>query len=192
MNKLPKFLHYGLFLFIMGILVGGLLALVNSFTAPIIAQKELDKAKEYFEVLVPDADRIVDASNDYGRLPSGLRTVFHAYDANNNLETVLYWTSTVGWEAGAIAVITAIDVSSKKIVGAYVTSAVGQTPGYGMKIFDHDFKFASKDAAIYAELDIPALANTEFDIISGATISSKAVILGVQIATKHFMGNYGG
>lgn len=189
MNKLSKPLHYSILFLVLAVIVGGLLVTVNAITAPIIAQNELNKMLPLLEVLDPDADLFVEATSEMDDLPVQVKKVFYG-KSNNTNRSIIYWTVTTGYNAGEIYVLTAILLSNDEIISTMVTKAAEQTAGIGDAIVTHDFKTAGKDVSIYANLDINGLLRDDFatyEIISGATISSKAFLNGVRMACNHYV-----
>ena len=177
-----KTLKYGLFLLVLGVIVGGLLALVNSVTSPIIKENEVNKVLPELKKVSPESENFVDITEDYV-LPEGIKKIFK--DEDNNI--YIYWVSTTGYASGNVDTLVGFDANTKKILDARVTIANKQTAGIGDQVLNHDFKTAGKDPSIYANLDIPTLKSPEYEIITGATISSKAVLKGIKIASAHFL-----
>lgn len=185
MNKSIK---YGLFLLILGVIVGSLLVLVNSITAPIIEEQRLAAINESIKLVAPEVDGITDETSKTPSLPSSILNVY----VSNDKKTVIYVARTTGYAGGNVDTLVAFDVTSKTIINAKITDAQKQTAGIGDKILTHDFKLAGKSASVYAELNIPELKSPENEIISGATISSKAVLTGIKAASANFLEVYGG
>src|SRR5690554_2891664 len=117
---MSKPLKYGLFLFVLLTIVAVLLTLVNSFTAPVIEANRMKEVSVQLKELDPDS-QFKDLSNDY-TLPKGIDNVYGGY-VNDELVTVVYLTTTVGYSSGDVKVLTAIDVDAKKIIDTKVTLA---------------------------------------------------------------------
>ena len=185
---MSKPIKYGLFLFVLLGIVAALLTFVNSFTAPIIAENQLKDVLIELEKFDEDST-YKDETAKY-KLPKGLSSIYLGY-VNDELKTVVYLSSTVGYSSGQVNVLTAIDAKTNKIIGTTVTLADKQTAGIGDQILTHNFQTVDKDASVYAEIDVSELGKSEFNIISGATVSSKAFLTGVNLAAKHYMENFG-
>lgn len=185
---MSKPLKYGLFLFVLLTFVAVILTLVNSITAPIIEENQMKEIRVQLEEIDPDSD-FKDLSKDY-KLPKGITNIYGGYNGDK-LVTVVYLTSTVGYSSGEIKVLTAIDVETDKITNTIVTLADKQTPGIGELILTHNFQTAGKDASQYADIVPANLKSPEFQIIAGATVSSRAFLQGVQMAAKHYVENLG-
>lgn len=185
MNKPVK---YGLFLFVLLAFAAGILTYVNSITSPIIEENRMKVVSEQLKQLDPES-KFKDISSDYA-LSNGINNIYGGYHGDQ-LVTVVYLTTTVGYSSGDVKVLTAIDVESNKIINTIVTVADKQTADIGDKILTHNFQTANKDVAVYAEIVPANLKSPEFQIISGATVSSRAFLSGVQIAANHFVENFG-
>jgi electron transport complex protein RnfG len=184
---MSKPIKYGLFLFVLLAIVASLLTFVNSITAPLINERQLEKVKVYLVKLDSESE-FKEITKDY-ELPDGITGIYGGYDGDT-LVTVVYNTTTVGYSSGDIKVLTAIDVETNTIINTIVTVADKQTADIGDRILTHDFQTAGKDVADYDI--VPAeLKSPDFNIISGATISSRGFLSGVQIAANHFVENFG-
>ena len=171
-----------------GALAGLLIVLVNLHTKPLIdAYKAEQLQKAVYEVL-PDVARyttyyLVDDSLSpmlpEGAKESEFRRVYIGYDAGGLLKGVAISRGESGFQ-DVIQVIFGFDPVSGKLLGMKVLDSK-ETPGLGDKIFkDQAFVaqfFAGPDTPL-----IPVKAGAgkgqpgEIDTITGATISSKALI----------------
>lgn len=185
MNKNIK---YGLFLLVLGVIVGSLLVLVNSITAPIIEEQRLEAIKETIKLVAPEVTEITEETENVENLPSGITNVYLSKDK----KTVIYVAQATGYAGGNVETLIAFDVTSKTIIDAKVTTADKQTAGIGDAILTHDFKLAGKNASVYAELNVGEISSPAYDTITGATISSKAVLTGVKLSSANFLEVYGG
>ncbi|HEY8445006.1 MAG TPA: FMN-binding protein [Bacilli bacterium] len=187
---MSKPLKYGLILLILGVICGGLLAFVNSFTAPIIEKREFDEVVAQLKEVDDDSTSFEDVTDQFDDLPANINKVFYGKKRNRE-NTVIYWTTTYGYSGGAIKVLTVIDFSNGTIVGTKVTAAEKQTAGIGDQVLTHDFKTVGREADFYANKDLEDVTHDQFNLISGATVSSKAFIEGVIVATTHYEKNFG-
>lgn len=171
-TTVKKALHYCIFLLALGIICGGLLALVNSFTAPVIAEYEENKVQaELKEIFGQDSKfpqtNIPEGSN------SAITNVYYWYDSNNVLKGICYKTSTYGYQSD-IVLIVAFSVEDDSVIGFKVTKAAesrGDT-------FGHDFGVIGQGAN-----------NISINNMSGASVSSAAVKKGITIAAKNYLEN---
>jgi len=173
---------------IAGALAGLLIVLVNQHTKPIIDKWKAEQLQlAVYEVLpgVESYDTFYLVDNELSMsLPEGaneseFRRVYVGRDANGGLGGVAISRGESGYQ-DVIMVIFGHDPISGKLSGMKILDSK-ETPGLGDKIFkDMDFVdqfFAGPDTPL---LGVKADAGTgspnEIDMITGATISSKAVI----------------
>ncbi|MBU1144373.1 MAG: FMN-binding protein [Firmicutes bacterium] len=155
-----KGLVSGLVLLTLGLICGLLLAFVNSFTAPIILQKENEikyaalsefySVEEYNLEEVTLSDDAIDSLFLVTNKTSGL------------LEAVIYSVSKIGFNDD-VRMLIAID-SNLNIVGYKIVYQI-ESPGYGAVAPEHDFNVTN---SLISDL-------SGFDAISSATITSDAV-----------------
>lgn len=170
-NTLKKALHYCLFLLILGIICGGMLALVNSFTS--------ERIKDYQEELVQNELKEIfgsDSSFPTVSMPEGtsknISNIYHWIDSDGELKGVVYKVVTSGY-GGDIVSIIAFSIADNKVLGFKVISASSESRGNATEF---DFGFVG-DAA----------GGLSHNNMSGATITSTAVSNGANIASKHFL-----
>ncbi|HHU56507.1 MAG TPA: FMN-binding protein [Acholeplasmataceae bacterium] len=187
---MSKPLKYGVFLLVLGVICAGLLAFINSFTAPIIEKREFDEVVKVLEEVDEDSNSFEDVTDEFDNLPASISKVFYGTKRNRE-NTVIYWTTTYGYNGGEIKVLTVIDYKTGVIKATKVTAAEKQTAGIGDKIITYDFKTVGRDAQFYAEKNVENIAESGLEIISGATVSSKAFLEGVIIASSHYVENIG-
>jgi electron transport complex protein RnfG len=144
---------------------GFCLGLTYSVTDPIIEQLQIDQANENYRALIPGAD-FKDAVYDDGGIYSRITSVKEAFQGDE----------TVGWCVGIKAAGYKGDISL--IIGVLADGALAgirvgaheETAGLGSKIAEPAFyeQFASARP--------PLTLNQDIDAITGATISSTAVL----------------
>lgn len=190
-----KSLKYGLFLAILGIIVGGLLAFVNSVTAPLIAEKQIEEVLPMLKEVSKTSNTFKDVTKDFDNLPTNINKVFE----DEGKSIVVYWITTTGYAGGEIKTLVAFDIKTKKIIDTKVSSTTNQTAGIGDQVETYNFNTAGQDPQKYAKANIVPGSTTKADLkdagltfISGATVSSTGFLYGVQLASTHFLGNYGG
>ncbi|MBP2024736.1 FMN-binding protein [Peptoniphilus stercorisuis] len=181
---------FGLILLIFCAISAGLLAAVNGVTAPVIAQAELEETLESYKVIFGD-----EADNFEKYDESKIATIQETYP---NIEDVFVATKdgeTVGY---------GINVSSNGFGGA-MTNALGillendtiagfrnisnsETKGFGTQIEEEDYysTYVGKSAAGELKIETDPQAEDEVLLMSGATVSSKAVLAGDNIALKAY------
>ncbi|MDD3348505.1 MAG: FMN-binding protein [Bacilli bacterium] len=174
MKEMPKTIKYSLFLVVLGIIAGVLLAFVNSITAPIIDARKEEELKEVLEEYF-ECDKFSDETANYS-LDKGIEKIYFGY-IGNNLTMVIYQASTNGY-AGPVVSLVGINIADDKLVDIKVASADKETSGIGSKVIGHDFNITGESINDYS-----------FDIISGATVSSNAVKNNLVIAINHYTDN---
>lgn len=150
------------------LVISAALAVTNSFTAPVIAKAAAERAEAARAEAVPEADGFepVWAEN----LPE---SVTEAYRATNNAGYVFMVTAT-GY-GGEIRLICGIGPDGKILETKVLSHS--ETKGLGSKITEPEFagQFPGKGSDLNG-----------VDIISGATISSRAYIDAVKDAFKAY------
>ncbi|NLW59099.1 MAG: RnfABCDGE type electron transport complex subunit G [Firmicutes bacterium] len=162
---------------------GGVLGWVNALTAPVIkAQEELAKQRALQEAL-PAATTFVEEKEFLGKTESSGRTgiveVYRAYD-DAEAKGFVFIVDQKGY-GGPIRMVIGVTATGN-LSGVKVISH-SETPGLGAKITDA--QFLTQPAFREAKAGM-ALAVTkdkgEVDAIASATISSRAVVHGVNAA----------
>ncbi len=167
-----KIVKLTLFLSIVGAIAGGVLSFVNEMTAPIIEKRALEAELANLEILFPDAEFTE------LELEDGSSHVQSAYVASGEgyafkVEVLGYNTST------PIVFMLGIDMDSN-IVGYQVLSQQ-ETSLIGSRIAEDEF----------VSTIVGSTVNDSVDILSGATVSSTAVALGITDA-KELYGEISG
>ena len=156
-------------LFAICFVVSGLLAKTNDITAPIIAENALKAEQAALLELLPEATSFTEVEN------VDMENVNKVYASDNNVGYVV--TSAAKGYGGDIEWMTAFDAEGT-IVGAKVLSQ-SETAGLGAKVEESWFQeqFTGKTEELTPE---------NIDMISGATISSKATIKALNAARNAF------
>ncbi len=158
---MKKIIHLTLFLAIISALAGGVLGLVNQITDPIIQEKKIAAVKSSLQAIFPgtsDFAEVSIADNDI---------VVKAYEAIGS--GYAFNVSIQGYK-DVIEFIIGID-NSGKIAGLKM-NYVNDTPGLGTKVGEPEFINSIVNKSI----------DDNLDTISGSTISSSAVIRGIDAA----------
>ncbi len=143
----------------------GLLAYVNDFTAPVIAENEDAAKKEAMLQVMPSAESFYDISETISKASDG---------AGNHIGyTVKVTPSGYGGEISMI-----VGVNPDFTISGVQILSLSETPGLGAKAQDEAFlsQFKGKGSDMALKKDISA--------ISGATITSTAVVSGVKEAIR--------
>lgn len=173
-NDFKEIIKVGIILFLITAISAGLLAYVNSFTSPIIAENDAKKQAEAMKVVLPSATDFSDAiySEDF---PLEVTAVYEAINGAGHVVMV----SPNGY-GGAISLVVGISYSDA-VTGVSVISQ-SETPGLGAKCTNEEFlsQFVGKHEGLRVVKQNPL--DNEVNAISSATITSKAVTLGVNSA----------
>ncbi len=160
---------------------GGILAGVRSLTMDRIEYQQLKFEKEpVIRSIFADADN--DPMTDRFKLTDGdtQRTIFPGKVGDQNI--VALEALGKGGFSGDVGLLVAFDIDSDTIVGSGVTTH-SETPGFGSK--------AKEDPSFVAQFegrDVSSAASVkndggDIDAISGATITSRAVCVGLNEAS---------
>lgn len=160
----------GLILGIISFVAAVLLSLTYILTKPIIAQQELSSERESISAFLPNIDKIEKIENE-GK-------VYYKCYSQGRLIGYGLVIFAPGYSS-EIKVMIAVD--KQKIIKGIKVLEQQETPGLGSKIAEDEFteQFKNKKAE---EL----ILGENIDAISGATISSKAVIETVEKRVQEF------
>ena len=145
---------------------GLLLSLVNSITAPVIAENNLAKVKENLEVIFPDG-QFEDVSDTYLKDDqSGLIDAIYVAKGEGTIFTV----HGTGYNSSGLTFMVGFDKDGK--IAGFMALEQNETNGIGSTVFDKEW--AGKYIGISTSDDIP--------MKSGATLTSTAVRDGIKAA----------
>lgn len=160
---MKKIISLTAFLAILGGLSAFVLSFVNNITAPIIAEQGLAAEKETLELLYPGGTFSQLEFEDETGLVTG------SYLAEG--EGYIYKVSVKGYNS-SVPIDFMIAISLDGNIDGYVVISQQETNGIGSKVADSGFY----DTFIGSGINDP------IDTISGATVSSSAVIKGINSA----------
>lgn len=189
MNQTFKFVVVLLFF---GAVSGGVLAFSNNMTAPIIAERAYEEGIKAYKDLFTDADEVVPI--DEGKLAeikaenTFIQEVFEAIKGG---EIIGYAFKVKSSGYGGDIIIAAAFNLDGTVQGIKVLQN-SETPGLGTKIVDepsYASSFVGKSLADELVLSPSPSGDNEVQLISGATISSNGVLVGVNGARKAYL-NY--
>ncbi|HLR21989.1 MAG TPA: RnfABCDGE type electron transport complex subunit G [Tissierellaceae bacterium] len=179
----------GIILLLFTAVAGGVLALSNSFTEPIIAERQKEESLGAFFEMFADADDFEDIeeslleeiqnNNDYVR---------EIYEAKKGDETIGYAlkVSSTGYD-GEIS--TAVGINEDGTIAGIENISNTETKGIGTRIEDDEFTDSFIDKSTDSELvavDSPA-EEDEVQLLSGATISTDGALKGINGAREVFV-----
>lgn len=173
MKKAMKFLMLPLTCLVLGL---GL-AFTNAFTKPVIEEINIKMATDARKEVLPTASEFEEMQGSY---PAGITSVYKG----TNGEGIAVELTVKGY-GGDMNMMVGVDadgkVSHTKIVSA------SETAGVGAKTYEKDFLelFGGKTGKLISVKGAPG-KEEEVAAISGATVSSKAVTAGVNLALETF------
>lgn len=176
----------GIILCIISLIASGSLAMVNDMTMPIIEQQQIEANDAARKQIVPSADSFEKVDGDFGA------GVVEVYKGVKGSEDVAYIVKTLykGY-GGDIEIITGINTDGT-IAGA-VLGSMNETPGLGAKAKDQPFISQYNSKSVESPLVVSKNATgaeNEIVAISGATITSKAVTDGINLAIDVYNKNF--
>lgn len=157
-------------LVIVSLLSATSLSMIYEKTKPIIENNKLGELKASLKEVMPDAEWFEENEDLIGLISSereGVKQIFDAYGKEENKIGVVVLMDTMGF-GGIIRMLIGIDLKDNNIAGMKILDHL-ETPGLGERITGDEFlnQFKGKSTDINAD---------EVDAITGATISSRAVI----------------
>ena len=164
-----------------------LLALVNNFTAPKIADNQAKKVSAAMQEFFPDDGLTFETVNDYKAPVVGAITVDEIYVAKKDGKIVGGAAQVTGptYDQGSILIGMKTDGSVTGLKFLKLTDS----PGFGLKANDSTFKLPN-GKTFYGQFEGKNAkdgftAGKNFDAISGATITSVAVSSLINEGTKN-------
>ncbi len=169
-----------------------LLALVNNFTAPKIADNQAKKVSAAMQEFFPDAGLTFETVNDYKAPVVGAITVDEIYVAKKDNKIVGGAAQVTGptYDQGSILIGIKTDGSVTGLKFLKLTDS----PGFGLKANDATFKLPN-GKTFYGQFEGKNAkdgftAGKNFDAISGATITSVAVSSLINEGTKNLFAYF--
>lgn len=168
---------------IVGLSSGGFLTFVYQQTAPKAERKSLESLRQAILMVLPEAV-------GYKELKLGEEILYQGIDKNGK-EAGLAFLAKGGGYQGEIKIMVGVEQDLNKLQNIQVLESV-ETPGLGGNIIAPEFKAQFKGLAVRQKITYLRNRNPntpkkpgEIDAITGATISSKAVvdIINQKIAT---------
>ena len=165
---MKKILSLALFLSVVSAIAGGMLAVVNSVTKPIIEANALAAVKATLEEFYPGADfKEIAVEGE----PVYITNVYEAAGKGT-----VYSVSTQGFKD---TIIFMVAVDNDGTISSYKVQQNNDTSGIGTRVSEAEFS----DKFIGSGLDV------KFDTLSGATVSSTAVVRGLEEVVDYQKAN---
>ena len=177
----------GLVLCAYAVVACALLAIVNNFTAPKIADNQARKVSAAMQEFFPDSGLSFETVNDFTPPVVGAITVDEIYVAKKGNEIVGGAAQVTGptYDQGSIL----IGIKTDGTVTGLKFLKLTDSPGFGLKANDPTFKLPN-GKTFYGQFEGKNAksgfkAGQNFDAISGATITSVAVSSLINEGTKN-------
>jgi electron transport complex protein RnfG len=182
MNKIKHFFEQSWLLIVAAFCFGLLIATTNTALSQRIKQNERDKLYSLMGGLITEAGnftKAVEQAEITGARGRVTKTdIYKALDDSNNCAGFAFVAVGPGF-ADKIKLVIALDKTCEKFLGFKVLSS-NETPGFGSKItedsFGSQFKNAPASNLELTKTGNPDVIDTEIVAISGATVSSEAVV----------------
>lgn len=181
---MKNYLKTGLVLLIISAVAAGLLAVVNSFTSEVIAQAEFEKSVQAYQEIYGDkADKFepLDEAKK-AALVEKYKEIQDVFVAKKGDEIVGYGINHTGNGYGG-SMTNAIGLLNDGTIAGFRNIQNAETPGIGTQIteapyFEQFVGKSFKNGEVKGNKD--PQAEDEIPMISGATISSTAVLKGIN------------
>ena len=184
MNK--SFLRLTFILFSICAISTALVAAAYDYTNGIIAERAAAKVAAGYKQVLPQAGKLE-------KLPvpenSPIKEIYRS-TANSKVNGFVYTVAPKGY-AGEINIMVGIENPSMKITGVKILSQQ-ETPGLGSKCTEPAFldQFLNKDLHNALSVSKNAKTSSEIQAITSSTITSKAVVSGINQVSTHMRENY--
>lgn len=182
----------GLILAAYAVVACALLAVVNNFTAPKIADNQSNKVSAAMQEFFPESGLTFETVNDFTPPVVGAITVDEIYVAKKGSEIVGGAAQVTGptYDQGSIL----IGIKTDGTVTGLKFLKLTDSPGFGLKANDATFKLPN-GKTFYGQFQGKNakkgfFAGENFDAISGATITSVAVSSLINEGTKNIFAYF--
>jgi electron transport complex protein RnfG len=160
-GKMKEMAKFSIVLFSICFVSAALLALIFDIAEPRITEQRRLEEKRAIEEVLPEAPEVTEKIED------GDLIFYKAGDAQGNLIAYVFITQVYGYSSD---IRTVVSLSSSGNIIAVKVLEQRETPGIGSRITEDDFLNQFKNKNI----------NEQFDTITGATISSEAIINSIK------------
>lgn len=156
---------------IVGLLSGASLVLVYRYTKPLITANQKKETEASIFKLFPQAEK-------YEKIKRGQEEIFLVKDKKGKKLGYTFIAKGNGYQ-GEIKIMVGINLNLKTLLGIEILESQ-ETPGLGQRITSNNFRNQFKELKtlpeiIYVKGETPDQPN-EIEAITGATISSRAVV----------------
>ncbi|MET3617468.1 electron transport complex protein RnfG [Peptoniphilus olsenii] len=181
---------FGIILLVFCAVSAGLLAYVNSFTAPVIAEAEFQKAVDsYGEIFGEAADGFEELDeSEFANIKEKYPNIEKIFVAKKGEDIVGYGINVESnGFGGAMTNALGFLIEGEKIAG-FRNISNQETSGYGTRITTDEYypSYEGKSAAGDLEISKDPQADNEVMWLTSATVSSKGVLEGANEAVAVF------
>ena len=155
------------------VVAGILLGIVHQVTAPLAAAQVEAKAQATYAALVPEAASFEELETSVEGCTAALRAV----DGSGNAVGYVIVAQSKGY-GGQVPIAVAFDADGT--VTNITAMSNSETPGLGSRIADESY------IGQYVGLSAEPIEASDIDLISGATISSKAALAAFNVAVQAY------
>ena len=181
MLKMKHFIQQSWLLIVASFCFGLLIAITNAAWSPRIEQNKIDKLNDLMGDLLPEAQRFELEAELEIKSAKGKKVKSNVYKAISDANTCSGWAFNCkgpGFQ-DKIELVVAVDKDFERIAGFSVLAS-NETPGFGDKIklpwYRNQFAGAPAEKLQLVKTGDVEKIDSEIVAISGATVSSKAVV----------------
>ncbi len=182
MSKIKYFIEQSWLLIVASFCFGLLIAVTNAGLSPRIIQNKINKRNQLVAILLPEAKNFVLFDSEIIiKTIDGRKSTVEIFKALAESGECVGWSFNAAGSgfADKIELVVAVDANFEKIAGFDVLSS-NETPNFGDQIkndyFRNQFKGAPAEALKLVSLGEPTEIDSQIVAISGATVSSEAVV----------------
>lgn len=188
--NIKETIKLGVILLLISAVAAGILALSNEITGPIIAEREKEEAFGAFLEIFPDAEDFVEIGPDLlAEIQSTNSNVNGVLEAKSGNDIIGYaFQVSAGGYGGLVNTIAGISTADNTIAGIRIGTH-SETPNLGDAIAKPNFTDSYVGKTTTERLVAVGAPSAENEVmsISGATISSFAVLTGVNDANDAYL-----
>jgi electron transport complex protein RnfG len=182
MAKLKYFFQESWLLLASSFCFGLLIAMTNAALSGRIEQNKAAKLNDLTKTLLPGAETFQPVEADIQvKLPDGANEKARVFEVSSGAGERLGWSFNAHGTgfAGPIELVLAVDKDLQKIMGLAVLAS-SETPGFGDQIksdyYRKQYAGAPAEQLTLAKTGDPSIADPQIVAITGATVSSQAVV----------------
>jgi len=181
-SKIKYFIEQSWLLIVASFCFGLLIAVTSTGLSPRIIQNKINKRNQLVAILLPEAKNFVPFDSEIIiKTIDGRKSTVEIFKALAESGECVGWSFNAAGSgfADKIELVVAVDANFEKIAGFDVLSS-NETPNFGDQIkndyFRNQFKGAPAEALKLVSLGEPTEIDSQIVAISGATVSSEAVV----------------